>query len=319
MAWAGRDCRGGDTPGRAPATDGAACRSYREDMPSTRRLCRVAVCAAALTTTALTGTAPAYVGGHDATGDKPFVSGLRLTGTSAFFCTGTLITPTHVLTAAHCVDGTRTAAQVEVVVGDTDLRNANDPAEVRRASRLVLHPKWSGKIGSANDVAVVELVAPSTIAPARLGVTPALKAGIERCVRLVRSASPEHRYLVERACPSGRGKALGWGRRSMSASGASPTLREVTPTIFGGPRRTFWRVKAGACPGDSGGPLLVLAADGSPRQIGVASYNQHGGGTFDFLIGDRCSAKSHDFYSDVSAGALRTWVESITQVRDHRR
>ena len=104
----------------------------------------------------------------------------------------------------------------------------------------------------------------------------------------------------------------------MSAGGTSRVLREVTPKIFGWSHDTFWRAKAGACPGDSGGPLLVLAPDGSPRQIGVASYNQHGGGVFDWLKGNQCSTKGHDFYSDVAAGSLRTWVESITGVRDHR-
>jgi hypothetical protein len=36
-----------------------------------------------------------------------------------------------VLTAAHCVDGGRTAAQTQVVVGDTDLDTTADPAETR--------------------------------------------------------------------------------------------------------------------------------------------------------------------------------------------
>jgi secreted trypsin-like serine protease len=289
-------------------------------MNSNRRIFPRALCALALSVTAfsaLTGSASAYVGGHDALKDKPFVAGIRQPGSTKFFCTGTLIDKSWVLTAAHCLDG-KTASDVQVVIGDTNLNDATDPAETRSSDSLSLNPKWGGDAGDKNDVALIHLATTSTIAPARLGVTPALTAGMKRCVQLVNSAQPNMRFLMEQTCPSGRGKALGWGRTTTSGNSTSSTLREVTPTIFGGPRGTFWRVKSGACPGDSGGPLLVLTADGSPRQIGVASHATHGGGYFDWLVGDRCSSKSYDYYSDVSAGALRTWVESITRVRDHR-
>jgi trypsin len=238
-------------------------------------------------------------------------------GTTKFFCTGTLIDKSWVLTAAHCLDDKK-AADVEVVIGDTNLNDATDPAQTRSTDSLSLDPKWGGEPGDKNDAALIHLPTPSTIAPVRLGVTPALTAGMKRCAQLINQASPNLRFLVEQACISGRGKALGWGRTTTSGDSTSSILREVTPKIFSIPRGTFWRAKSGACPGDSGGPLLVLTADGSPRQIGVASYATHGNGYFDWLVGDRCSNKSFDYYSDVSAGALRTWVESVTRVRDHR-
>ena len=280
-----------------------------------RRLITLALCATALSI-ALSATASAYVGGHDALKDKPFVAGLRKPGNTKFFCTATLLHKDWVLTAAHCLKG-KSVADVEIVIGDTNLNDSTDPAETRAPDALHLNPKWK-KTGNAGDVALIHLATPSSIEPVRLGVTPALTEGMKRCQRLVNLSPPNMRFLVEQTCPSGRGKALGWGRRSMSAPGTSETLREVTPTIFGSPRNTYWRVKSGACPGDSGGPLLVLTADGSPRQIGLASYNKHGGGTFDFLYGDQCSSKSYDYYSDVSGGDGRKWIESITRIRDHR-
>lgn len=279
-------------------------------------LCAVILSLATLAGTSLTGSASAYVGGHDALKDKPFVAGIRTAGQTKFFCTATLLHKDWVLTAAHCLKG-KTASNLEIVIGDTNLNDSSDPAEVRSTDGITLNPKWKSTT-DRGDVALMHLSTPSTITPVRLGVTPALTAGMKRCTQLVNTAPANMRFLYEQACPSGRGKALGWGRVSMSAPGTSSTLREVTPTIFGSPRKTYWRVKSGACPGDSGGPLLVLTADGSPRQIGIASYNVHGGGYFDWLKGDRCSSKGSDYYSDVSAGELRTWVESITRIRDHR-
>jgi secreted trypsin-like serine protease len=284
-----------------------------------RRTIPLAVATAALSLTALAGSAAAYVDGHDALADKPFTTGLRFLGGNEFFCTASLLQPSWVLTAAHCVDGDVTTANLELVIGDRNIDNADDPAQTRYADQIVVHPGWSGDSDDGNDVALVHLSTPSTVTPVRLGVTPELVDGIRRCVQQV-SRPPFSGSLASlpQLCQSGRGKALGWGRRSMSASGTSHVLREVTPKIYGWAVDTFWRTKAGACPGDSGGPLLVVAADGSTRQIGIASHNVHGGGYFDWLVGDKCSTKGSDYYSDVSAGKLRTWVESVTGVRDHR-
>ncbi|MFI9384755.1 S1 family peptidase [Kutzneria sp. NPDC052558] len=215
--------------------------------------------------TAYAGDAsPRIVGGDDAsTTTTPWVVALTTDGGS-FFCGGTLVAPTKVVTAAHCVTQalatggmtTKSPSSLRVVAGRTDLRT-RDGLQLRIAS-VWADPSFRD-VGTGHDVAVLTLTrsAPYRTLPlVAAGDTSAYQPGVVATV-------------------------LGWGRVGEYA-GPSPTLKSVqVPMVADRTCATEESdfdadsmVCAGypqggrdACAGDSGGPLVVEG-----RLVGVVSW-----------------------------------------------
>ena len=192
--------------------------------------------------------------------------------TARYFCSGSLIAPDLVVTAAHCVADYRpgSLANLEVVAGRTYL-NRTSTGESLPVERVLMpldsegRRKYRIRGGAAIwDVALLKLSAPSTVG------TPIAIAGASE------EASWEPGRLV---------KTTGWGYTGGVGGSVSNRLQIANQVILpdgvceragfyqpttmiclGGPRGG-----SSACSGDSGGPLVSPVGDGW-RLIGMTSF-----------------------------------------------
>lgn len=253
--------------------------------------------AVAATTGAERTTTSSLVGGSPVTpgtfGSLAFVTS-QVSDVSAMACTGTVVAPAVVLTAAHCLtdDATgvaRSAAGVTVTTGRTD-RTAAGTGQVLTASRVIVDPAYDVR-AITGDAALIVLSSATTAPP--IALAGAAESGLTAGGTVATIA--------------------GWGLPSASVTTASAQLLSATTTILNDSacRRllgsdfdvatTLCAVDepsfaAATCRGDSGGPLIVRRADGTPVQAGIISWGS-----------ESCDAHVPQAYTRVAAHA--GWIE----------
>ncbi len=206
------------------------------------------------------------VGGHEAEpGAWPWMAALVSSYEDSLyygqFCGGTLIHPSWVVTAAHCVDS-ESPETVDVVLGVHDLEN--DTGDRIRVKRIIINPYYDS-LSSDSDIALLELE---------------------------RNASQSHLSPIESesSLEGEEATLIGWGVTDPDFYVSPERLQEVSVPIVSNEicREAYGdesevsdnMLCAGdeeggkdTCWGDSGGPLMVRQ-NGDWKLAGITSWGE---------------------------------------------
>lgn len=227
---------------------------------------------AMMTISSIASAAPSFsskiVGGENALkGEIPYIVSLR-SKSYGHFCGGSLIAQNWILTAAHCVRGSKID---EVWIG---LLDQKDQAGVEKIKplKIIAHEKYNTQT-MENDFALIQLSTNSSFAAIGLN---SLEINIDDSIDAIPIMS----------------MTSGWGATKESSYGLPDLLQKVTVPLVSTTacnaaeaykgKITDSMICAGykaggkdSCQGDSGGPLVTIDAEtGVHTLIGVVSWGE---------------------------------------------
>ncbi len=197
---------------------------------------------------------PKIIGGSKTSGDPAVVAIYVeiMAREKRFMCTGALIAPDTVLTAAHCLDQPRLGfAHVFRVYAGDDLSDKNNRPKMFTGRKAFFHPKFNFKDPKGGyDIGLLKLNEPMDIEP----------------IPYLRGAMPSG-MLGEKA------RVVGFGQ-SNSLIGTGSEVKRTASVKLEGLDEKFLRIGGffhNVCNGDSGGPVMMII-DGVETIVGVNSF-----------------------------------------------
>ena len=244
------------------------------------------------------------VGSEALVGQFPWAVAISFYASLPPQCTGVLVSPTAVLTAAHCIRETPDvfAANALVRIGAVDWRCAEPTScDVRSVARVFINPEYTQVPRITADIALLILAQPSTKRPVRMA---SVKAPLGSVAELQGWGTVEPSPAESTPGVQDR---LRYTAVQTRASACCNDLYFDADAAFctrsiGAPSATGFT--AGACPGDSGGPMTLAGTDilvGTIAYVMVRAEDAN-----DNTICGRVYASV-----EMSAARYRPWVASV--------
>ena len=179
---------------------------------------------------------------------------------NASLCTGEVISPHVVLTAAHCVDPRTVGTGAKTVVFTGQVLTQTSPSsEFLTVKETHFDPAFNpdpSTVADGHDVGVVILANATSIAPI-----------------------PYNRTAIPQTMVGSAARLVGYGITAASDTmGTTAGTRRTAPTVMAHLDMLFVGLQDGAhgiCEGDSGGPALMMLG-GTEKIVGVTSFGFSG-------------------------------------------
>ena len=182
---------------------------------------------------------------------------LEINGVSSALCTGTLISPKTILTAAHCVDKNLGVSGMLVGFPEDSSASETKKFDVYQVASYIAHPQWNGKPGNPYDIGVV-----------------VLKEEVRN-----RSTVPIISTTAHRAAPGDVIGIYGFGKNEKGEIGVLRYGRMLLEEVLPDPQykevllaASYDKTGQSICNGDSGGPA-GMKVDNS---YGIVAVNSAG-------------------------------------------